>query len=255
MTIYTILAIPLVAWHSLSAQDAAGPATLSVDPSNLVESITYDLGDRLLTVQEVTEEVLPTPPNVAEPSLLQQSSLPRNPALGLRSFQTLSFGATVYRTNAGPTRSLVSYHPKGGTDSVTFWSSADWSLLANMGRIEGVDGKECQLMIMWSTENMDQREAFFASHGNTYHRPDIPLFTAGKASYLINGGTATTEMTALMGQIHATYDVEYQRLQEIFLKREVARVQNEAELKAHPPEQQDVLIQFRLLEPGQLDPK
>lgn len=244
--------IAISLWVSANAQDTATSGTPAIDPANIVESTTYDLGDRLLTVQGVTEEVLPTPPPKVEAPPVQQNVFQTNPTDTSLEQQTLMLGATVFRSKTGPARTLVTYHPPGAAAGVTFWSSADWSLLANVGPVTGADGKTWDMMLMWSAEELDDTAA---GDGKTDDPLVIPAFPAGRASYKVIDGILTPQMRAPIDLFHATYDSQYQKLKAAYQALETARLLREAELKARPPEPQDVVIQYRLLEPGQMDPK
>lgn len=176
------LAVLCTATHATKAQDAA----IVTDPGKIVESTTYDLGDRLLTVQELTKEALPMPP--APPPVLSPASAPRPAFKSKQQRGFFSVGATIYRRSGQQSRTLVRYQPQGETEPVIFWSSADWSLIASIGNLTAPDGKIWQLMCMPFICDLDRRTAL-----QRQPAPAIPDFPAGASTSQIISGNPTPE--------------------------------------------------------------
>lgn len=250
--------LPLIVafWFPANGQEKPVSMVADIDPSQIVDSTTYDLGDRLLTVQEVTEEVLPTPPpppTEAPPTL--NIAAPRNHISNARIMRILLLGATIYRSQGHSPYSLVTYHPLGSTVTVTFWSSADWSLLANIGTFSGPDGTIWELSLAYGIEDMDRRPAMLAKLGITYHAPQIPPFADGRAYFQIQTGEASAEQLLPIELLHSKYNSEYQQLKLAATAREAAESARAAEIQANPPVPEDIVVRYRILAPGEMDPK
>lgn len=72
--------------------------------------------------------------------------------------------------------------------------------------------------------------------------PTIPKLPEGNATFLIASGNPTALTLASIQAIHDLYNHEHDRLQAAFDGREQARLQQDAELKAHPPKPQDIVL-------------
>ena len=235
------LAVMCTAVPVIKAQDAA----IVTDPTKIVESTTYDLGDRLLTVQELTKEALPMPPP-PPPALPSTNTLrPAFKSQQQRGF--FNIGATIYRRNGQPSRTLVSYQPQGETRSVIFWSSADWSLIAGIGSLTAPDGKIWQFMCMPTIYDLDRRTAF-----KRQPPPAIPDFPAGKSICQIVSGNPTPEQMAPVDLFLAHYDTHLPELQAAYQKRIEEQQRQAAEEKAHPKVPEDIVVQYRILAPEEI---
>ena len=235
------LAVICAATHVTQAQDAA----IVTDPGKIVESTTYDLGNRLLTVQELTKEALPMPP--PPPPALPSASTPR---LVLKSKQQrgfLSVGATIYRRTGLQARTLIHYRPQGETEPIIFWSSADWSLIAGIGSLTASDGKIWQLMCMPSIYDLGGRTVF-----QRQPIPTIPDFPAGKSTYQIVSGNPTAEQMVPVNLFIAYYDAHLTELQASYQKRIDEQQRQAAEEKAHPKVPEDIVVQYRILAPEEI---
>ena len=235
------LAVICTATHVTEAQDAP----IITDPAKIVESTTYDLGDHLLTVQELTMEALPMPP--PPPPALPSASTPRPVFKPQQQLGFFNVGATIYRRSGQTARSLVHYQPQGQTQPVIFWSSADWSLIAGISSLTAPDGRIWQFMCMPTIYDLDQRTAFRRQPG-----PTIPDFPAGKSTCQIVSGNPTPEQMAPVDLFLAHYDAHLPELQATYQKRIEEQQRQAAEEKAHPKVPEDIVVQYRILAPEEI---
>lgn len=236
----------LVACLSAHAAETAATAIIT-DPSKIVKSTTYDLGDRLLTVQEISKDALPMPP--PPPPALPSASNPRLVFTSKQQRGFLSVGATIYRRSGHQSRTLVHYRPQGETEPVIFWSSADWSLIATISNLTAPDGKIWQLMCMPSIYDVDRRTAL-----QRQPAPTIPDFPAGPSTIKVVSGNPTPEQLAPVKLYLAYYDANLAELQAAYNSRVEEQKRLAAEEKAHPKNPEDIVVQFRVLAPEEIVP-
>ncbi len=224
----------------------ADEASIVTDPSKIIESTTYDLGDRLLTVQELTPDALSVPP--LPPPVAPQPAQPPRPATQRVARAFIQIGGTTYRQEGQPARSLITYHPQGGSGPVTFWSSADWSLLAGVRELTDSSGKIWQQMCMITSVDLDRQN----SRLQPRERPPIPSFPAGRATYQIISGTPAAGAMAPVQLFLSYYDDHLAELQAAFQQRAAEQARRVAEEKAHPPIPEDIFVQYRIMAPEEI---
>ncbi len=232
-----------------------GPIIDSNSP-DVKSSVTYDLGNRLLTIQEVTDKTLPKPPPPPIPPLVPAiSSTELLKALAMQNMDRfMAFGGTIYHLGTGFTRSLITYHQGDGKAPVVFWSSFDWNLLT-IGNFELPTGQQYSLMLMFSNVNVAAMEQHYAAQGMDYNVPDIPAFSAGPASFHIISGEATQRTQEDLRALHSIYDRDQEALLQTWNDREAARRKAEAEKPAIPPKPEDIVLQYRMLKPEEIQSK
>ncbi len=221
----------------------------SVPAADILETKIHEQGGRQITIQKIAPIALPPPPEVAisadpaSPALLARiaalrAKYPRN--------EIISLGATVYRSQDLPPRTLVRVWPAGAEKAVNFWSSADFSLLSGVSSFVGSDGATRSLMMMWSTVDIDRITGLMAKHGRQYVPPAIPDFPAGKATFSIISGNPEPGALAAIQSLHDVYHSEHARLLTAYQGREQARLAQQAELKANPPRPKDIVLNYWL---------
>ena len=213
-----------------------------------MESTTYDLGDRLLTVQELTKDGLP----LLLPALpaLPFTRIPRPVMKVQQERGFFSVDLSIYRRNGQPARTFVQYQPQGQAVPVIFWSSADWSLIAGIGSLTAPDGKIWQFMCMPVIYDLDRQPSF-----RRQSAPAVPDFPAGKSTYQILSGNPTPEQMAPVDLFLAHYDAHLSELQADYQKRIEEQQRLVAEEKAHPKIHEDLVVQFRILAPEEIVPQ
>ncbi len=249
-----LLLSALVSISSVRAQDQAPAATtahvigeipdgtppppeplkpgLFIPKRDIISTETHIQDGRKITVREIKPLDLPTPPAtppVSDPAIQAHLAVMRENA---PRRVMLSVGATVYRAENAPSRTFGTYRPNGGEAPVTFWSSADFSLLPGIPAYVGADGIARSLMLGWSARPIESSPQ------------QIPEFPAGPATFIVTSENPSPEALASIQSLHDVYNNEYARLKTAYESREQARLQQAAELKAHPPKPKDITLNF-----------
>ncbi len=220
-------------------------AGFAVPARNILSSIVYEQGGRKITVQEITPIALkaPTAPllDQVDPAIQQRlaelrKDTPQN--------EMMQIGATVFRSKDSPPRTYATYHPNGGEKPITFWSSADFALFSGFSSFLGSDGKTRNLMMMWSTRDAGSALAIRENQAISNTITQIPDFPEGKATFIITSENSTPESLAAIQSLHDVYNNEFERLKAAYAGREKARLDQSAELKAHPPKPKDITLNF-----------
>ena len=215
---------------------------------DILDSKVYEQGGRTITVHEIKPIALPPPPMPQQESPTTQIN---NAAFNQRladyraahpQTAVLSMGATVYRSQVSPPRTLVSYWPEPGGDPITLWSSADFSLIAGIHSFVATDGRTYSLFMAWGS--IDTTRTAEAARGTNLPL-DIPIFPDGPATFSIVG-TAPADPSVLVPiqSLHDLYNKEFALLKTASEGRESARLQREADLKANPPQPKNLVVNF-----------
>jgi hypothetical protein len=251
---------PLIAQESNpNPTGAPAPPVIDANSPDVKSTRIYDLGDRRMVVQEVTEATLPIQPPPAPPAPAATGTKLSDDVLAARKAMaakrhTLNFGGMVYTTADGTCRSLITCHPFDGSPPVVFWSSVDWDLF-RVGSFNTPEGTQYILMTMISTPiDIARTTAAWAKRGRTYQAPAIPEFPAGAASYRVISGSPTPAQVADLNAIHAYHDREYGALVAAQAKREEARHLADEAAKQPQPPPPDIIIQGRPMTPEELAP-
>ncbi len=241
-------AVPATAQVIGEVQDGTPPAAeppkpgFVVAPEDIISSETHIQDGRKIIVQEISPIALPAP-TADQPVLDQTSPAVQQRLAGLHDaprVEQVFIGATVFRSKDSPPRTNATYRPSGGGNPVTFWSSADFSLLTGFSSYLGSDGKTRNLSMMWSSRDLDRANPFPAQNP----APQIPAFPEGNATFAITSENPTPEALAAIQSIHDVYNNEFERLKAAYDSREQARLQQAAVLKAHPPKPKDITLNF-----------
>ena len=218
-----------------------------VPPSDILATTTHEQGGRTITIRKIKPIDLPAPPDSVTPAANIPNRVPGDGAASSGSShpgaRMLSLGATVYRFKDSPPRTLVQYRPQPEAEAITFWSSADFTLIAGIQGIVAADGLTYRLVMAWSTTDTTRGTAASASGGNGPVPPGMPDFADGPATFTIVGTPpADPAVLGPIQSLHDVYNSEYQRLKTAYEGRELARLQHEADLKANPPRPQNITI-------------
>jgi hypothetical protein len=236
----------LAALCATALAEPAPDAPIVTDPAKIIQSTTYDLGERLLTVQELTKEAMPMPP--APVPVVQAPANAVRPPFRLQRHASFSLGAQIYKRSNQPTRSLITYHLPAQQQTITFWSSADWSLIAGIGNLTAADGTIWQLFCMPSIYELDRTNF----RQQVKQAPAIPDMPAGASTYQLVSGNPTPEQMAPIALYHAYYDAHLEELQAIQQARLAEHQRLAAEALANPPEKKDITVQYRILSPEEI---
>jgi len=220
--------------------------------NDVLSTKSHEQGGRTITIREIKPIALPPPPppplaeiGVAEPDaefsqLLAEyrESHPKN--------ELLFLGATVFRSVDSPPRTLCRWWPQGGKGSITFWSSADFALIAGgINTFADTAGDTHYTLMAWGNVDIERMAELYAEHGIEYEVPDLPDFPEGKATFQITGDTEPTAGELVVIQsLHDIYNNELERLRTAYEGRERARIEREEYLKANPPQPKDITLNF-----------
>lgn len=223
---------------------------LAISNKDVLQTTTHEQGGRTITIREIKPIALPPPPAPVVPQVGAKVDGEFSQRLAEYreahpKSELLFLSATVFRSKDSPPRTLVRLWPQGKGEAIAFWSSADFALIA--GGIQSfVDtaGDTHSLMMGWGNVDIDRMTDLMASKGRGYDAPDMPEFPEGKATFKVTGGQPTAEQLIPIQSLHDLYNMEYARLLTAWQGRERARVEREAYLKAHPPQPQDITLDY-----------
>jgi len=220
-----------------------------VPGKNIIETKRHQQGGRTVTIREIKPIDLPPPPPPPAPvAAAPEADFAAKVAAYDKAHpanELLFLGATVYRSKNSPPRTLVRYWPQGNRESVSFFSSADFAIIAG-GINSFVDsaGVTHHLIMGWGSVDIEQLSDLRAAAGIEYEAPEIPDFPAGDASFAIIGQTPTAESLLQIQSLHDLYNANISGLTTAYQGREQARLAREAELKANPPQPEDITINY-----------
>jgi hypothetical protein len=263
------VAAPLTARLLDSIPDGTPPPPAPPKPEFIVpaedvlQATTHEQGGRTITIREIKPIALPPPPAPAAPPTAEERAAFAQRAAAFRATHPrenfLQLGAYLYLSEKQPPRAFVRLWPQDGNEVISFWSNADFRLIAGgLGRFADSTGQRHRLFLMWSVIHTDRTAALRAAHGRTYEPPAFPVFPGedasapfdpaavpGPATFVITGDAAATPaQLAAIDALHQLYNSERGRLLTAYQGRERARIEREAFLKAHPPQPKDITLNY-----------
>ena len=220
-----------------------------VPAKDVLATTSQQQGGRTITFQKIKPIALPSPPEPASPVAPIDAAALQDRLAGARESHQKSnmimLGATVYHFKDSPPRTLVTYWPEGAEESITFWSSADFSLISGISSFVATDGATCSLFMMWSNQNVARMADLFTVQSREYHGPNMPDFSNGSATFVIFGKQPNNPSVLVPIQsLHDIYNSEYGRLKTAYEGRERARIEREAYLKANPPRPKNITLNY-----------
>ena len=225
-------------------------AGFQVAARDVISTASHEQGGRTITIREIKPIALPPPPPPAEIALSEpdaEFSQRLAEYHGTHPGNELLFlGATVFRSKDVPTRTLVRWWPMGGKGTVTFWSSADFALIAcGINSFADTAGDTHHILMGWDDVDIGSMADLHAAKGGEYDAPELPEFPEGKAAFEITGESKPTAGELVVIQsLHDIYDSELPRLRTAYEGRERARIKSEEQLKANPPRPADITLNF-----------
>lgn len=218
-----------------------------VPTKDILDTTVIEQGGRTITLREIKPIALPPPPPAFVP-------VPPDPTFQAhfadeqvaRAGSPLLFlSATVYRSKDSPPRTLVRWRSQVGGESINFWSSADFALIA--GGIQSFAdsvGATHFLSIGWGNVEVEQTTDLKTEDASPSAAPAIPDFPAGAATFAFIGKAPTDEDLLVIQSLHDLYNKNHDELLTAYQGREQARLTREADLKAHPPPPKDITLNF-----------
>jgi hypothetical protein len=221
-----------------------------VKPSDILDSRSVEQDGRTITIQEIKPIDLPPPPEenpdppapVVTPDFSQRLAEFRAQR---KAINTVHLSAKVYRFPANATRSLVTCWPGGTGVRFTFWSSADFSLIAGgIQTFADTAGQTHQLFMSWGIADEARQQVAAIRRGVPYTPPNPPVFPTGPATFQIVGETPAPEALVPIQSLHDLYNQKQAELLTAYQSREQARLQKEEELRLNPPQPQDITLNY-----------
>lgn len=217
---------------------------------DVLDTATHEQGGRTITIQQIKPIALPPPPPPAEVTVSDQDDEFNQRLAEYREAhpknELLFLGATVFRSKDSPPRTLVRWWPQGSKGTITFWSSADFALIAGgINSFADSASDTHHLLMGWGNLDIDRMAELRAAKGMEYDAPDMPDFAKGKATFQITGDhqPAAGELIVIQS-LHEVYNSELERLRTAYEGRERARIEREAYLKANPPQPKDITLNY-----------
>ena len=223
-----------------------------VPAKDVLESKSIQQGGRTITVRKIKPIALPPPPPPPEPLSAEAQAAYRERVAAYRASHTrtrmMFLSATVFRSKDFPPRTLVRCWPEGKREMITFWSSADFGLIAGVLSFVDTTGVTYSKMMGWGYADVESMSEINAARLKAYGAPAPPPFPDGKASFEIIGASLPAEDLAPIQALHDLYNNEHARLKSAFEGRERARLEREAYLKANPPQPKDITMDYWRIE-------
>ncbi len=223
--------------------------TLVVAKADILSTSIHQQGGRTITIREIKPIDLPEPPQQASASAAMDPAVREHIADYHATHpkdDILYLGATIYRSKNSPPRTLVRYNPMGAGENCTFWSSADFSLIAG-GIHSFLDsaGQTHSIFMSWENIDIDSKTDPKSTQSYENNMPEIPEFPEGMATWQITGKPPTdTKALIPIQSLHDIYNKEHDRLLEAYEGRERARIKEQAYLKAHPPKPKNITLNY-----------
>jgi hypothetical protein len=217
---------------------------------DVISTTTHEQGGRTITIREIKPIALPPPPPPAEIALSEPDAEFSQHLAEYREThpgnELLFLGATVFRSRDSPPRTLVRWWPMGGKGAVTFWSTADFALIAGgINSFADTAGDSHYIFMAWDNVDIDRMSVLNAAKSREYDAPELPAFPEGKAAFEITGERKpTAEELVVIQSLHDIYNSELARLKTAYEGRERASIKSEEHLKANPPQPKDITLNF-----------
>jgi hypothetical protein len=231
--------------------DASSPTTtkpgFTAKAADLLTTQVHRQGGRTITFSEIKPLTLPTPLQPTPPALSDPAVQERlkNPSADPQDAGLVLAGATVFRLPDGSARSLVTLSAVTTGEAVTFFSSADFGLLASIGTFTGTDGKNRSLILSWSVEPCENATDLTTRLQQNYGLKKLPKLPPGTASYTLltgNPDPATLITLITLQSLHQISTTERPRLLAAHQATERARFNQEAALKSNPPPPKNLIL-------------
>ena len=217
--------------------------------TDILDSKVHQQGGRTITIQRIKPIALPPPPDPTPIPLAATDPAFQEHLASFREDHPQSnmvpLGASVYHFKDAPPRTLVRYWPDGRGESITFWSSADFSLLSGIFSFVATDGETRCLFMMWGIEDFNSMADLLATLNRGHGVSNIPDFPDGPATFTIVGiPPADSTVLVPIQSLHDLYNNEFNRLKTAWDGRGRARIQREVYLKAHPPQPKNITLNY-----------
>ncbi|MGL4398226.1 MAG: hypothetical protein ACRCXD_00025, partial [Luteolibacter sp.] len=134
-----------------------------VPAKDVLESKSIQQGGRTITVRKINPIALPPPPPPPEPLTPEAQAAYRERVAAYREAHPRTkmafLSATIFRSSDSPPRTLVRCWPEGKREMITFWSSANFGLIAGIHSFADSTGTQHNMLMGWGyadVESMDE---------------------------------------------------------------------------------------------------
>jgi len=230
-------------------------ATLAEPYRHIDKTIHHLPDDRRVIIERIPAINLPAPPAPAARPVPEHKTAAQLAELAAKwradrdANPTIHATATVYRLADGTTATHIDQFRVNDGPLVSFWSGADFSLLAHPGSFVTPDGRtHYSMMLLWTSFDVGFWNRFVTRHGLEFRQPAIPEFENSPATWFIDGkNTREQPDQATLAAIQFLHDHHNQNLAELqttYARLQAGRAAIRAELAANPPQPRD--IHFRV---------
>ena len=230
------------------------------------ETIIHEISDRRVIVERASGIILPDPPEPVvrpdpEPETAERLAEMADEWRAHRiAHPTIHAGATVYRLPDGKTVTHVSNFSVNNGPMVSFWSSADFSILAHPGGFTQPTPEgdvNYSMLLFWTLHDVATWKAFMDRRGMDYEHPDVPEFPDGLATWIPDQREKAQQPDAAtaraINHIHEHHNAHLAELKAEYAKLEAERAARRAELEANPPQPRDIHLRVSRLSPEQAE--
>jgi len=157
-----------------------------ISKKDILSTATHEQGGRTITIREINPIALPPPPAPVKLATAEADAVFSQRVAEYREEHPRScllfLGATVFRSKDSPPRTLVRYWPEGGREDITFWSSADFALIAGgINSFVDAAGDSHHILMGWGNVDIDRMAELYAAKGREYDAPVLPEFAEGSS--------------------------------------------------------------------------
>jgi hypothetical protein len=233
-------------------------------PPGQHDTVIHQLPDRRVIIERAPGIILPEPPAPDEKPVVE-SEVPERfaeAAAKWREYRAthpfIHAGATVYKMPDGSTMTHVTNFRVNNGPMVSFWSSADFSLLAHRVSFTLAKNEEdvnYTMLFFWSHHDVTRSAEIAARRGRPDPLPNFPVFPEGPATWVMDQGNdaedADDTTIRVLEDIHRHYHENRDTLRAEVTKLTAEREAHRAELEANPPKPQDIHLRVSRLDPAQ----
>lgn len=251
-------------FHLIATSILVAANSLHAAPPDVRDISIHQLADRRVIIKRAPGIILPDPTEpvvrpVPEPKSAEHlAEIAAEWQAQRISHPTIHAGATVYRLPDGETVTHVSNWSVNNSKPVSFWSSADFSLIAHPGGFThpAPDGDVSYTMLLfWGLHDINMREELMAKHDHEYEYPVIPDFANGPATWILDDSEKSQNLDAIteraIAHIHEFHNTNLTELKQAYAIIEAERAAHRAELEANPPQPRDIQLRVSRLTPAQ----
>lgn len=237
---------------------------LMAAPPEIRETTIHELSDRRVIVERAPGIILPEPPEPVVRPAPEPETLERLAEMAAEwraqriSHPTIHAGGTVYRLSDGKTVTHVSTFSVNNGPMVSFWSSADFSILAHPGGFTQPtpDGDvNYTMLLFWTLHDAATWKEFREEHGLEYQHPELPDFPIGLETWILDRSEKAQQpddaTARAINHLHEYHNANLAELKAAYAKLETERAEQRAELEANPPQPRDIHLRVSRLSPEQ----